>query len=84
MNVNKSNIEELLKTNVLKITFTKVDGSERTFDQATVKKELLPEKYRLGKEPEHIISDVVRVYLPDVQEWRSFNKSGLISAEIVG
>jgi tRNA A37 threonylcarbamoyladenosine dehydratase len=75
--IDISNIQDTLKTNIVNISFTKVDGTARTM-KATLKPEMLPETKGNGK----INDDVVTVFSIEDQGWRSFRKDSFISAEI--
>lgn len=74
----------LLKEEVCKIKFTKVDGSEREM-VCTLKADLLPEAFE-SKQPSNRKpveeTGVLPVFLPEQNEWRSFKVDNLISLEV--
>ena len=81
--IDLENLNECLKTNVIEITFEKVDGSTRTM-RATLKTELLPPAVpaKPGKERAQN-PDVMAVYSLDDQGWRSFRRVLFIKAEML-
>jgi hypothetical protein len=76
-------IYEQLKAGRCRVTFTKVDGTDRTMN-CTLKDEMLPEQYR-GKGT--ILtegSNVIRVYDLDLNEWRSFRVDSVKNVSYAG
>ena len=73
-----------LVSGIHNITFTKVDGSERTMP-CTLDPAILPvvEITEEKKVPRKINPDTMRVYVTDINEWRSFRLENLISIEPV-
>jgi len=73
MTFAKENIVETLRQGVYEVTFTKVDGTIRTMP-CTLKEELLPkvEITEEKKSTRKINTETLRVYVTDINEWRSF------------
>jgi hypothetical protein len=73
MTFAKENIVETLKQGVYEVTFTKVDGTIRTMP-CTLKEDLLPkvEITEEKKSTRKINTETLRVYVTDINEWRSF------------
>lgn len=73
-------LEARLKTEVLQVTFTKVNGDKRvmrcTRDFAQVPSEMLPKQDAL---PTPHVDSMVRVFDLDKREWRGFRKDSVIS-----
>jgi hypothetical protein len=73
----------MLKINeIVTVTFTKQDGSERVMN-CTLKPELLPEAKPLaeGKQPRKESTTSIRVYDLEKQEWRSFTTKNVTRVE---
>jgi len=67
----------LLHTNVVNVTFMKVDGTERTL-KCTLNPELLPVAPVTENEKERTVSNtVIAVFEVDLQEWRAFRVAGV-------
>jgi hypothetical protein len=75
MLLTKQELSEQLLSGVYNVTFTKVDGTERTMP-CTLKEDLLPpaklEDPLSQKKVRAINDEVMVVYCTDKQEWRSF------------
>jgi len=69
-------LAEWLSQGVCTVTFTKVDGTVRVMP-CTLKDELLPAV--VTESTRKISPDVMRVFLLDKQEWRSFRLDNVIS-----
>jgi hypothetical protein len=73
--LTKQELTEQLLTGVYNVTFTKVDGTERTMP-CTLKEDILPpakQEDRLSQKKVRAINDeVLVVYCTDKNEWRSF------------
>lgn len=79
----KNSVLEMLYTGVQEVTFTKKDGTQRTL-VCTLRPDLLPAKPEPieGEEPKikaKSTTDSISVFEVDLQEWRAFNLSNLIS-----
>jgi len=74
----------LLEKGACEITFTKVDGTERTMP-CTLAAELLPkiDIVEDRKVPRKLNTDTLRVFVTDIQQWRSFRIENLISAKLL-
>lgn len=81
--INRDFMMDILRDGRVKVTFTKVDGTERVME-CTLNSDLIPEEKRptpakpkadgtLRKESE----EVVRAYAFDVNDWRSFRMDSL-------
>jgi translation initiation factor 6 (eIF-6) len=76
--MTKKTIEELLKTDIVNVKFTKVDGSERLM-VCTLQESLVP-KYEKKTETKRVHDpDVLSVWDLEKQGWRSFHKSSIIT-----
>jgi hypothetical protein len=75
-NHQKNWIQSLLKTNVCKVVFEKLDGSERTMI-CTLKEDLLPTvvESKTNKTPNE---KVMPVWDIEAQSWRSFRVDSVI------
>ena len=73
--LTKQELTEQLLTGVYNVTFTKVDGTERTMP-CTLKEDILPpakQEDPLSQKKVRAINDeVLVVYCTDKNEWRSF------------
>lgn len=71
--MTRQEIVELLNTGVHTVTFTKVDGTERTMP-CTLDPALLPQVNIVEdrRVPRKLNMDTLRVFVTDVNEWRSF------------
>lgn len=78
----RQDIIEILSNGVHTITFTKVDGTERTMP-CTLDPAILP-VVELKEEklvPKKLNMDTLRVFVTDIQEWRSFRIENLKNIE---
>jgi len=76
-------IKELLKTNAIKVTFTKKDGTERVMN-CTLNPEKLPVSVVTeSKEPKKKNDNVMPVYDIDAGAWRSFTIKSVKTVEFV-
>lgn len=74
-------LKELLKTSVVNVTFTKVDGTERQM-VCTLAEEFLPEKKATTIEVENVKTksdNIFTVYDLEKEAWRSFRLDSVIS-----
>jgi hypothetical protein len=77
--MNRQNIVEILSKGIHQVTFTKVDGVERTMP-CTLDPTILP-KIDINEEkriPRKLNPDVLRVYVTDIEQWRSFRIENVI------
>lgn len=70
-------IKDILKEHTLCITFTKKDGTERTFERATRNMSVVPED-KLPNGTGVDADGVVKVFVEDIGEWRSFREENLV------
>lgn len=71
----------LLKDNILDIVFTKTDGSERAM-KCTLKEDYLVKEEKKTERVKKPNDDVISVWDVEMNAWRSFKFSKLISADI--
>ena len=78
----RQDIVTILSEGIHTITFTKLDGTERTMlctlDPALL---LVLEQKEEKKVPRKINPDTMRVYVTDINEWRSFRIENLKSID---
>ena len=81
--MNRQEIVSTLSQGIHTITFTKVDGTERTMP-CTLDPSLLPVVLTENEEkrvPRKLNSDTLRVFVTDINEWRSFRIENLKKIE---
>ena len=82
MLLTKQELTEQLMSGVYNVTFTKVDGTERTM-HCTLKEDILPpakQEDPLSQKKVRAINDeVLVVYCTDKNEWRSFRVANVTS-----
>jgi hypothetical protein len=80
----RQEIVETLKQGVHVVTFTKVDGTERSMP-CTLDPALLPAVDLIESQekpvPRKLNIDTLRVFVTDIQEWRSFRIENLKKIE---
>lgn len=77
----KLNLKELLKSNIVEVTFTKVNGEKRTMN-CTLQSSFLPET--VVKEETRKASDTsLAVWSIDDDGWRSFRWESIVSFGII-
>ena len=81
--MNKNEMQDLLKGNVVNVTFMKVNGEKRTM-RCTLSHELLPppQPVNVTKKARKACDDVVAVFDLDADGWRSFRLDAVIGYEI--
>ena len=79
--MNRQEIVDKLKQNICQVTFTKVNGEERTMP-CTLREDVLPPATNTDnkKKPN---DSVVSVWVTDINEWRSFRVNSLVSLNII-
>ena len=78
--MKREEITELLQENVCAVTFTKVDGTERTMP-CTLKAGIVPVTESKGvKKPNDA---VMSVWCTDAQGWRSFRVENVTAVKIL-
>lgn len=77
------NLSELLKTNVVTVTFTKVNGDTRIM-KCTQNYALIPsEKYPVQESlPSAKNDSIERVFDLNIQDWRSFRKNSVTEFKV--
>ena len=82
--MTRQDIVAILKQGIHTITFTKVDGTERTMP-CTLDPAILPTVELIENEdkrvPRKLNSDTLRVFVTDINEWRSFRIENLKNIE---
>ena len=68
--VSREGVRRILRTSVLDVTFTKVDGTERVM-KCTLNEDLIPQTTR-SETPRKSNPDVCAVWDLENQSWRSF------------
>lgn len=75
----ENNMNEELKTALsegfVTVTFTKKDGTARTFDKATTNPALIPEEFH-PKTGRKMTETSIRLFVDELQAWRSISVSG--------
>ena len=83
--MDRADIKSRLESGIWDITFTKVDGTERTMPCTLDPAILPPVNISEDRKPvRNTNPDTMRVYVTDVQQWRSFRVANLISIEPQG
>jgi hypothetical protein len=67
----REEIRQKLMTGPCEVTFTKVNGDERTM-VCTLKPDLLPQVEQVESKPVKKLSESIAVFLPEEKTWRSF------------
>jgi hypothetical protein len=83
--MNRQELVEFLSQGICELTFTKVDGTERTMP-CTLNPEILP-KVEITEEkkvPRKLNVDTLRVFVTDINEWRSFRIANFKSIKLMG
>lgn len=76
--MTRSDIVKVLSSGIHSVTFTKVDGTERTMP-CTLDPTILPQ-VEIKEEkvvPRKLNIDTLRVFVTDIKEWRSFRIENL-------
>lgn len=73
---NRNGLLDVLQSGFVRVTFTKVDGSERIME-CTLRPDLIPTPNHIvaPDKPKRIVKDneeVIRVFDTEKKEWRSF------------
>ena len=82
--MTRQELVDILSQGVCELTFTKVDGTERTMP-CTLNPELLP-KVDLTEEkrvPRKLNIDTLRVFVTDINEWRSFRIANFKTIKLI-
>ena len=85
MTYTRASIAEQLHSGIHLLRFTKLDGTERTMP-CTLDPAILPvvEITEEKKVPRKINPDTIRVYVTDINEWRSFRIENVIEIKSIG
>lgn len=83
--MNRTDITSVLSNGIHNVKFTKVDGTERTMP-CTLDPAILPvvEVTEEKKISRKINPDTMRVYVTDINEWRSFRIENVIEITSMG
>lgn len=79
--MNREEIVDTLKANICRVTFTKVNGEERSMP-CTLREDILP-KVELKESSKRPNDEVVSVWVTDIDQWRSFRVDRLIDIEVL-
>ena len=84
IDLSYNEIVEKLRSNVVEVTFTKVNGETRVMP-STLSSEFIPDftEEKVAVEKTSVNETVVRVYAIDVQAWRSFKVANVTSFEVI-
>ena len=65
-------LRDILKTDIITVTFTKKDGTERVM-KCTTNTDVVPKvEVKEGAKPRKVSETTMRVFDTDIKEWRSF------------
>jgi hypothetical protein len=82
--LNRQELISLLTLGIYEVTFTKVDGTERTMP-CTLNPAILPPQ-NITEEKKAVRKtniETLRVFVTDIKEWRSFRIENVISAKLI-
>ena len=74
---------DTLRSGIHTVTFKKIDGTERTMP-CTLDESIIPppvDTVTEKKVPRNINPETLRVFVTDIQQWRSFRVENLISIQ---
>lgn len=80
--INKQDLTNLLKENVLQVTFTKKDGTERVMT-CTLLKDIVPKYEKKTEKVKKINENVLSVWDVEKDEFRSFKLDSLLSYSVL-
>mgnify|MGYP006267654243 CR=1 FL=1 len=80
-NIDFETLKELLKSNIIEVTFTKVNGEKRVM-KCTLQESFLPEQKSESDRKKN--ENVLAVFDIDSNDWRSFRFDSVISYNIGG
>ena len=85
MTYTRETITDVLKQGIHEVTFTKVDGTVRTMP-CTLDPEILPtmEITEEKRVPRKLNPDTLRVFVTDINEWRSFRIENITQVNKIG
>lgn len=78
----KQTLVDLLKTNIVEVTFTKVNGELRIMP-CTLKPDILPPMPIKEQRERKVNDETLSVWCTDKKEWRSFRVSNVTKFEIL-
>ena len=79
--MNKIEMQDVLKGNIVNVTFTKINGEKRVM-RCTLMQDLLPPAPVDTTKARKSCDDVVAVFDLDADGWRSFRLDSVIGYEI--
>lgn len=83
MNVySKQELRNTLKNNIVRVTFTKIDGSTRIMN-CTLSEKYLPAITSSNNETKTVNDNVFNVWDTDVNNWRAFRYDSVNKAEVI-
>jgi hypothetical protein len=80
--INKQDLTNLLKENVLQVTFTKKDGTERVMT-CTLLKDIVPKYEKKTEKVKKINENVLSVWDIEKDSFRSFKADSIISYQVL-
>lgn len=80
--ITKEKLVEILKTELVRISFQKVDGTERVMECTLKPDVVVPHKATTSRK-KLLNEDVIPVWVLDIKEFRSFRFDSLKSYEII-
>jgi len=80
--MNKEEIVEQLKNNVCEVTFTKVNGEQRTMP-CTLREDMLPVVENVTESKKKPNDNVVSVWVTDANGWRSFRVDSVTDIKVL-
>lgn len=83
--MDRQDLVDILSQGICELTFTKVDGTERTMP-CTLHPDILP-KVELNEDKKmtrKVNLDTLRVFVTDINEWRSFRVANFKTIRLIG
>lgn len=81
--MEKSELQDLLRANVVEVTFTKVNGDQRVMTSTLMESKLPPREPEAGERVKKENPAVLAVWDINQQDWRSFRVQNVSSVKIV-
>jgi hypothetical protein len=80
--MTREELQQLLRTTVCEVTFTKVNGETRTMP-CTLKEDLLPTRTNT-ESAKSLPASNISVWCTDKNEWRSFRVTNVTEVRVIG
>jgi hypothetical protein len=81
--MDKSELVALLKSNVVEVTFNKVDGEQRVMSSTLMESYLPPRDPNAGESTKKDNPDVISVWDTNKSGWRSFRVKNVTNTKIL-